>query len=190
MASRRNGIKQVRREKFEVKSGFKGFRTFSGFSAFALALALVAGHASAVGAQALTQRNMSLEIARALADASIACAKRNNYDVTVAVVDRAGDLVLLMRGNRANPHNAENAQRKAYTARTFGESTMQFRNRTNDNEMEGLRELSEVIELGGGAPVTIGNERIGGLGLSGAPTQEADDICAAEALKSAVAMLK
>lgn len=141
-------------------------------------------------AQALTQRNMSLEIARALADASIACAKRDNYDVSVAVVDRAGDMVLLMRGNMANPHNAELARRKAYTARTYGVSTMEFRNRTNGTDLEGQRELVDIIHLGGGLPVTIGMDRIGGLGLSGAPTQEADDKCATEAIKSAAAMLK
>ena len=153
------------------------------------ALAAMAAPAPAT-AQALTQRTMSLEIARALADASIACAKRNNYDVTVAVVDRAGDLVVLMRGNMANPHNPELARRKAYTARTYGASTMAFRNRTNGTDLAGQRELTDIIALGGGMPVTIGMERIGGLGLSGAPTQEDDDTCAAEALKSAAGMLK
>lgn len=153
------------------------------------ALAAMAAPAPAT-AQALTQRNMSLEIARALADASIACAKRDNYDVSVAVVDRAGDMVLLMRGNMANPHNAELARRKAYTARTYGLSTMEFRNRTNGTDIAGQRELVDIIPLGGGLPVMIGMERIGGLGLSGAPTQEADDKCATEAIKSAAAMLK
>ena len=155
-----------------------------------LAAALVAGSAHTVHAQALTQRNMSLEIARALADASIACAKRDNYDVSVAVVDRAGDMVVLMRGNMANPHNAELARRKAYTARTYGVSTMEFRNRTNGTDLAGQRELVDIIPLGGGLPVLIGMERIGGLGLSGAPTQEADDKCAAEAIKTAAGMLK
>jgi uncharacterized protein GlcG (DUF336 family) len=153
------------------------------------ALATMAAPAPAT-AQALTQRNMSLEIARALADGSIACAKADGYNVSVAVVDRAGDMVLLMRGNMANPHNAELARKKAYTARTYGVSTMEFRNRTNGTDLEGQRELVDIIPLGGGLPVMIGNERIGGLGLSGAPTQEADDKCAAQALKGAAAMLK
>ena len=153
------------------------------------ALAAMAAPAPAT-AQALTQRNMSLEIARALADGSIACAKADGYDVSVAVVDRAGDMVLLMRGNMANPHNAELARRKAYTARTYGVSTMEFRNRTNGTDLAGQRELLDIIPLGGGLPVVVGNERIGGLGLSGAPTQEADDKCALQAIKSAAAMLK
>ena len=153
------------------------------------ALAALAAPAPAT-AQALTQRNMSLEIARALADGSIACAKADGYDVSVAVVDRAGDMVLLMRGNMANPHNAELARRKAYTARTYGVSTMEFRNRTNGTDLAGQRELVDIIPLGGGLPVNVGMERIGGLGLSGAPTQEADDKCAHEALKAAASALK
>ena len=47
-----------------------------------------------------------------------------------------------------------------------------------------------LLPLGGGLHVMVGNERIGGLGLCGAPTQEADDKCAAQAIKSAAAMLK
>ena len=145
---------------------------------------------STAAGQALSQRNMSLQIARALADASIACAKKDGYDVSVAVVDRAGDMVLLLRGDMANPHNAELARRKAYTARTYGVTTMEFRNRTNGTDLAGQRELVDIIPLGGGVPVTIGMERIGGLGLSGAPTQEADDKCAHEAIAAAKGQLR
>jgi uncharacterized protein GlcG (DUF336 family) len=159
------------------------------YTSVLLVAAFGAGIAS-LNAQVLTRRDMSLQIARALADASIACAKQDNYDVSVAIVDRAGDLTLLMRGDQANPHNAELARRKAYTARTYGVSTMEFRNRTNGTDLAGQRELVDIIPLGGGLPVMAGNERIGGLGLSGAPTQEADDKCANQAIKSVAAMLK
>ena len=158
-------------------------------SIFVLAL-IAAGAPSTADGQALTQRNMSLQIARTLADASIACAKKDGYDVSVAVVDRAGDMVLLMRGDLANPHNAELARRKAYTARTYGVTTMEFRNRTNGTDLAGQRELVDIIPLGGGVPVNVGMERVGGLGLSGAPTQEADDKCAHEAIAAAKAQLK
>lgn len=141
-------------------------------------------------AQLLTERNISLQAARALADASIACARKSGYDVSVVVVDRAGDVKLLLRGDQANPHNADLARRKAYTARTYGMTTMEFRNRTKGTDLEGQRELVDLIPLGGGVPIIVGNERVGGLGLSGAPDQEGDDRCAHEALKSAAAQLK
>jgi uncharacterized protein GlcG (DUF336 family) len=142
------------------------------------------------GAQLVAERNISLQAARALADASIACARKDGYDVSVAVVDRAGVLKVLMRGDQANPHNAELARKKAYTARTYGVTTMEFRNRTKGTDLEGQRDLTDIIPLGGGVPIIVGNERVGGLGLSGAPTQEADDKCAHEALKSAASQLK
>jgi uncharacterized protein GlcG (DUF336 family) len=152
-------------------------------------LAIMSASASA-SAQLLSERNISLQAARALADASIGCARKSGYDVSVVVVDRAGDLKLLMKGDQANPHNAELARRKAYTARTYGVTTMEFRNRTRGTDLEGQRELVDIIPLGGGVPIIVGNERVGGLGLSGAPDQEGDDKCAHEALKSAAAQLK
>lgn len=153
-------------------------------------LAALVSAAAPASAQLLAERNISLQAARALADASIACARKSGYDVSVAIVDRGGDLKLLMKGDLANPHNPELARKKAYTARTYGVTTMEFRNRTRGTDLEGQRELTDIIPLGGGVPIIVGNERVGGLGLSGAPDQEGDDKCAHEALKSAAAQLK
>lgn len=163
------------------------------FTAMLLTLALtLAGTASfTVHGQALTERNISLQLARTIADAALAACKADGYDVTVAVVDRAGDLKLLLRHDASNPHNADLARRKAYTSRTYGFSSMEFRNRTaGGSELAGQRQLAEVIALGGGVPILIGNERIGGLGLSGSPTQEADEKCALAAMAATKNSLK
>ena len=136
--------------------------------------------------QVLTERNVSLQLARMIADAAIAACKSDGYDVTAAVVDRAGDLKLLLRADSSNPHNADLARRKAYTARTFGVTSLEFAKRTNGvTDLSGQRNLAEVIPLGGGVPIMIGAEKIGGLGLSGAPTQEADEKCAKAGLTAA-----
>jgi uncharacterized protein GlcG (DUF336 family) len=139
----------------------------------------------------LTERNISLQLARTIADAAIAACKADGYDVTAAVVDRAGDLKLLLRADTSNPHNADLARRKAYTARTFGVTSLEFAKRTNGpTDLSGQRNLAEVIPLGGGVPIMIGAEKIGGLGLSGAPTQEADEKCAKAGLATAANILK
>lgn len=141
--------------------------------------------------QVLTERNISLQAARAIADAAMAACLKDGFQVTVAIVDRAGDVKLLLRADNSNPHNADLARRKAYTARTFGVSSMEFRNRTaGGSELSGQRELAEVVSLGGGVPIMVGMERIGGLGLSGAPTQEADEKCAMAALAATASALK
>ena len=161
------------------------------FTSTLLVVAVACAASVAVQGQALMERNVSLQLARTLADAAIAACKKDGYDVTVAVVDRAGDLKLLLRHDTSNPHNADLARRKAYTSRTYGFSSMEFRNRTaGGSELAGQRQLAEVIALGGGVPILIGNERIGGLGLSGSPTQEDDEKCAQAALAAVASSLK
>ena len=151
-----------------------------------LMVALMGVNPGSAQAQVLTERNISLQAARAIADAAMAACLKDGYQVTVAIVDRAGDVKLLLRADNSNPHNADLARRKAYTARTFGVSSMEFRNRTaGGSELAGQRELAEVVPLGGGVPIMAGMERIGGLGLSGAPTQEADEKCALAAMAAA-----
>jgi uncharacterized protein GlcG (DUF336 family) len=153
--------------------------------------ALVAGAPAAVHGQALTRKDMSLQIARTIADAAIAACQKQGNNVSAAVVDRAGDVVLLIRNDAANPHNLELARRKAYTSRTFGITTIEFRNRTaGASEFAGQRQLADVIPLGGGVPIRIGMDLIGALGLSGSPNQEDDEKCAMAGLAAGASQLK
>ena len=155
-----------------------------------LLAALIGAIPCSAQAQVLTERNISLQAARAIADAALAACLKDGYQVTVAIVDRAGDVKLLLRADNSNPHNADLARRKAYTARTFGVTSTEFRNRTASGELSGQRELAEVVPLGGGVPIMVGTERIGGLGLSGAPNQEADEKCAMAAMAATAGSLR
>jgi uncharacterized protein GlcG (DUF336 family) len=141
--------------------------------------------------QVLTERNISLQLATTMANAAMAACKADGFDVTVAVVDRAGDLKVLLRADTSNPHNADLARRKAYTARTFGVPSMEVAKRTNGpTDLSGQRFLVDIIPLGGGVPIAVGTEKIGGLGISGSPTQEADEKCANAALAAVASQLK
>ena len=141
--------------------------------------------------QILTERNISTQLAMAMANAAIAACKNDGYDVSVVVVDRAGDLKVVIRADTANPHNTDLARRKAYTARTFGVPSMEVAKRTNGpTELSGQRFINDIIPLGGGLPVMIGTDKIGGIGLSGAPTQEADEKCATAGLAAVAASLR
>ena len=155
------------------------------------AAALVAAVPLAAQAQILTERNISLPLALNIANAAMAACKADGYDVTAAVVDRAGDLKVLLRADTANPHNADLARRKAYTSRTFKVPSMEVAKRTNGpTDLSGQRFLVDIIPLGGGVPINAGNETIGALGISGSPTQEADEKCANAALASVASSLR
>ena len=119
----------------------------------------------AAGAQVLMEPNVSAKMALTIAETAFAeCGSR----VSVAVVDRSGRLRVFIQGDGAQPHNLELARRKAYTAETFGRTSIEWAQRTETN-VPGQRQLSEVIPLQGGVPIKMGDQTIGGVGLSGAP---------------------
>jgi uncharacterized protein GlcG (DUF336 family) len=155
------------------------------------AAALAAAVPLTAQAQILTERNISLPLALNIANAAMAACKADGYDVTAAVVDRAGDLKVLLRADTANPHNADLARRKAYTSRTFKVPSMEVAKRTNGpTDLSGQRFLVDIIPLGGGVPINVGNDTIGAVGISGSPTQEADEKCANAALASVASSLR
>src|SRR6266436_1482273 len=133
--------------------------------AAAAAVAAIIAAPGSAGAQVLSERNVSIRMALTIAETALAeCGMR----VSVAVVDRSGRLRVFLQGDGAAPHNLELARRKAYTAETFGRTTLEWMQRTETN-VPGQRQLSEVIPLQGGVPIKVGNGTIGAVGLSGAP---------------------
>jgi len=141
--------------------------------AAAAAIAAVTALPGAASAQVLMQRDVSLRMALAIAETALA---ECGTQTSVAIVDRAGRLRVFLQGDNANPHNIELARRKAYTARTFRQPSAEWAKRT-ETANAGQRALAEVIPLGGGMPINVGEETIGGVGLSGAvggqPKEEA-----------------
>ncbi len=133
-------------------------------------------------AQPLMQPNISVAQARQIVDAVIAkCSRQEDLvTVSVAVVDRAGLPVMQVRADTASPHNWELAYRKAYTALTYRRSSIDWRNSSaGESETSGQRLLTDVIPLGGGMPIMMGDQALGGVGVSGAQGgQPADNACA------------
>jgi uncharacterized protein GlcG (DUF336 family) len=142
------------------------------------------------GAQVLMQRDVSLKMALTIAEAAIAECEKAGNDVSVAVVDRAGRLRVFLQGDKAAPHNIELAERKAYTARTFGRPSAEWSERTAaGSELAAQRQLNHVIALRGGIPIKVGNETIGAVGVSGS-TSTGDEACAMAGVEKVADQLK
>jgi uncharacterized protein GlcG (DUF336 family) len=147
----------------------------SGLIAGAIALALAP---CAANAQVQSQRDVTWKLSLAIAEGAIAECAKKNVGITVAVVDRAGRVRVLIASDDPSPHNFELARRKAYTARTFRRPSLEWAERTKDgSELAGQRLLADVIPLGGGVPINVGNDTIGGVGVSGS-SQTGDEACA------------
>lgn len=137
----------------------------------------------------VTQRNLSLPMAKTIAEAALTACKQKGFNTAVAVVDRAGQVMVILRDEEATAQQVEMARRKAYTARMFRTTTLEFQKRTSDPAYAPQRELPDILALGGGAPIQVGNDVIGGVGSSGA-NQENDDACAKAGVAKVAELLK
>jgi len=143
--------------------------------------------ALSANAAPLLQKNISVAHAWMVVDAVNAeCGAPDRQSMTIAVGDRAGDPVLMIRADTASPHNWNQVYRKAYTARTFRRPSMVWRDDSAPGtERQGQRQLSNVLPLAGGAPIFSGEDVVGAVGISGAVGgQPADDACARAAAAS------
>jgi uncharacterized protein GlcG (DUF336 family) len=135
------------------------------------------------------QRNLSLSMARTIADGALDECKKQGFNTAVAVLDRAGQVLVLMRDEAASPVTLEMARRKAYTAKMFRSSTLDWAKRTTDPAQAPQRNLADVLALGGGVPIMIGNDAIGAVASSGS-SQERDDACARAGITKVADLLK
>jgi uncharacterized protein GlcG (DUF336 family) len=144
--------------------------------AIAAAVAAIIAVPSSAGAQVLNEKNISIKMALAIAETALTeCTPR----VSIAVLDRAGRLRVFLQGDNASPHNLELARRKAYTALTFRRTSADWAKRTAEGDVTGQRSLTDVIPLGGGVPIMVGEDAVGSIGLSGAPGgQPKEEACA------------
>jgi uncharacterized protein GlcG (DUF336 family) len=62
----------------------------------------------------LTQRNLSLDLALEAATVTLETARSRGYHVGVAVTDRSGQLLVLLRDNGGGAHLLDGARRKAF----------------------------------------------------------------------------
>jgi len=155
--------------------------------------ALIGGAAfSAAQAQAVrTERNMSLDLATQLAAATVASCLAGGYNVTAAVVDRAGQLRALHRADNAGPHTIGAAQAKAFTSASARNNTLAMMEAAQKNPAAAnLVHIPGFLLLGGGVPVKVGNDVIGAIGVGGAPGGHLDEQWAVAAIEKAQDLLK
>jgi len=128
-------------------------------------------------------------MAKTIAEAALAACKAKGFSTAVAVVDRAGQVMVILRDEQATAQQADMARRKAYTARMFRTSTLEFQQRTSDPKYAAQRDVADILALGGGVPIQAGTDIIGGVGSSGS-SQENDDACAKAGVAAVAALLK
>lgn len=99
--------------------------------------------------------------------------------ISIAVVDVNGEVILINRGDGVGPHNWEASRRKAFTALSTQTAILIFtKNAKSNPNTENLAHLPELLLLGGGGPLYFKDHLIGAIGVFGGGGPENDDIIA------------
>jgi len=142
------------------------------------------------GAQMLAHKDVSADIALAIATTAMADCKAKGYRVSAVVVGRNGEILVHLRGDGTGPHTMENAFKKAFTARTFRIPSGEMEERLKKNPQMGAQYLTGFTTARGGLPIMIGEEAIGAAAVSGAPGGEKDEACVKTGLDKVADQLK
>ena len=152
-----------------------------------LALAMSASAAWATNSQVAQRQDITLALANDLLSATLAACHADGRTGVAAVVDRGGNLVAVQRDDNVGPHNTLAAQRKAFTALSTKTATRLLAERARNNpDAENLNTLDELLLLGGGVPLKVGDQVIGAIGVAGAGGAEIDEGCALTAIAQVV----
>jgi glc operon protein GlcG len=122
--------------------------------------------------------SITLDVAKTAAAAAIAEARKNTWDMAVAIVDTAGSLVYFEKMDDTQAGSVAVAQAKARSAALFKRSTRAFQD-TLAAGGEGLRVLglAGAVPVEGGLPLIIDGKIAGAIGVSGG-TSGQDGQCA------------
>jgi len=145
------------------------------------AMVIVAGGVTPAVAQKMLASYPTLTTAAALqaAQAALARCQKDGYTVAVAVVDRGGQPLAVLRDNLAGAHTTQTAMNKAATAVSFRTDTTELAALSQAGKPQsGVRQLPNIVAIGGGLVIRAKGSLVGGIGVSGGPGGDADDVCA------------
>ena len=151
----------------------------------AITAAIVAAVAAMFAVPAAGQKllgsyqSLTTAAAQQAAQAAFARCQKDGFTVAVAVVDRAGQPLALLRDNLAGWHTSQAAIGKASTAVSFRTDTTELAASSQAGRpSSGIRDWPGVVAVGGGMMIRAKGALVGAIGASGAPTGDADDACA------------
>jgi uncharacterized protein GlcG (DUF336 family) len=133
-----------------------------------------ASNTSTTSAASIT-RDSALALVAAAREAS----KDLGIELAIAVTDAGGHLTAFERAEGAPFLAASVAVDKAWTAASFGLSTLVWNQVVAQPATAPLAQHPRVMAVGGGVPIVVGGKVVGGIGISGGNAQQDHDAAVA-----------
>jgi uncharacterized protein GlcG (DUF336 family) len=136
-----------------------------------IALAVFVALSMNANAQLADKKVLTLEAAKKIAAAAEAEARKNNWNVVIAVVDDGGHLVYLQRIDGTQTGSIDVAIGKARTSAAFKRPTKVFDELAKTRPS--ITSISpNAVLLEGGVPFVVGGQVVGAVGVSGVTSQQ------------------
>ena len=121
---------------------------------------------------------LTLDDCRKISAAAEAEAKKNSWNVAIAILDDGGHLLHLIRMDGASPFNARTAIAKGKTAAESRRSSQVWEERIKAGRISMLG-MPGITPVQGGLPIVVEGAYVGGVGVSGVQSHEDEQIAAA-----------
>ena len=118
-----------------------------------------------------TKKGLTLEVAKQIAAQAEAEARKNNWNVVIAIVDDGANLIYLQRMDETQIGSIEVAQEKAKTSVKFKRPTKAFEDAVAGGRNVVLK-LPGALPVEGGLPLTVDGKIIGAIGVSGVQSNQ------------------
>ena len=141
----------------------------------------------------ITRNDISVDLALIAAKAGLEESRKRGYPrFAVAVTNRAGHLLVLLKSDDGGAHLVESARRKAYTAASTNAPTSKASKAIDERSGEPdphLVYLDDILIVGGGVPIQAKGQLIGAIGAAGSPGSVHDEECVEAGIAAIAASL-
>jgi uncharacterized protein GlcG (DUF336 family) len=136
--------------------------------------------AASASGQLATKRSLTLEAAKQVAAAAEAEARKNNWNVVIAVLDDGANLVYLQRMDETQIGSVDVAIEKGRTAVKFKRPSKALEDAVAGGRQALLR-LPGATPVEGGVPLLFDGKLVGAIGVSGVQSNQDGQIARAGA---------
>ncbi|MCW8900754.1 MAG: heme-binding protein [Gammaproteobacteria bacterium] len=152
------------------------------FTLLTLALSFSSLSVAADEGMTVSIKRMKMETALRIAQAAIKACRKEGIQIGVTVVDRSGQVQVVLRDVLAMDITLPISKQKAHTAMAFNAALSTMEDRFT--KPFSVPKIDGLVMSAGGIPVNIGGSILGGIGVSGAPSGEIDEKCATAGLNA------
>ena len=125
-----------------------------------------------------TAKFITLEAAKKMAAAGEAEARKNGWNVAIAVVDASGGLILFHKLDETQPGSIAVAQGKACAAALFKRPSKVLEEAIAAGK-QGFLAVEGIVPIQGGLPGVVDGKVIGAVGVSGVTSAQDEQVATA-----------